>query len=74
MNFPEYQKINKQFEVAILIDELDPKRIAEIINNLLSDDVLYIRLKENCLKAKLEFNWQNEEKKLLHFYQSVFNK
>jgi glycosyltransferase involved in cell wall biosynthesis len=74
MNFPEYQKINKLFEVAILIDELIPKRIAEIINNLLSDDVLYMRLKENCLKAKLEFNWQNEEKKLLQFYQSVFNK
>jgi glycosyltransferase involved in cell wall biosynthesis len=74
MNFPEYQKINKQFEVAILIDELIPKRISEIINNLLSDNVLYMQLKENCLKAKLEFNWQNEEKKLLQFYQSVFNK
>jgi glycosyltransferase involved in cell wall biosynthesis len=74
MSFPEYQKINNQFEVAVLIDDLAPKRIAEAINNLMTDAVLYIRLKENCMKARFELSWQNEEKKLLHFYQQVFNK
>jgi glycosyltransferase involved in cell wall biosynthesis len=74
MNYPEYQKINKEFEVAILLDDPDPKRIAEAINNLLADDVLYMRLKNNCLKARNELNWQNEQKKLLDFYQSVFTK
>jgi len=72
MNYPEYQKINKEFEVAILLDDPDPKRIAEAINNLLANDVLYMRLKNNCLKARNELNWQNEQKKLLAFYQSVF--
>ncbi len=73
MNYPEYVKLNKQFEVAVLIDNLAPQRIADAINNLLQDDVMYRRLKENCGKARLEWNWQNEEKKLLSFYQSVFN-
>jgi glycosyltransferase involved in cell wall biosynthesis len=73
MSFPEYKKINKQFEVAILIDDLAPQRIAAAINNLLADDVIYGRLKQNCLKARQELNWQNEEKKLLAFYQSIFN-
>jgi glycosyltransferase involved in cell wall biosynthesis len=72
MDYPEYRKINKQFEVAVLIDNLAPKRIAGAINNLLADDVLYRKLKENCLKARQELNWQHEEKKLLSFYQSVF--
>ncbi|MEP6700941.1 MAG: glycosyltransferase [Bacteroidota bacterium] len=72
MNYPEYKKINQQFEVALLIDDLDTKRIAAAINNLLHDDVLHTRLKENCLKARLELNWQQEERKLLAFYQSVF--
>ncbi len=72
MNFPEYQKINKQFEVAVLIDDLSPERIAEQLNNLLDDDVLYQRLRENCLEARKTLNWQQEEKKLLSFYQSVF--
>ncbi len=72
VDYPEYRKMNKQFEVAVLIDNLAPKRIAAAINNLLVDDVLHQRLKENCLKARQELNWQQEEKKLLSFYQSVF--
>ena len=74
MDYPEYGKINKQFEVAVLIDELAPKRIADAINNLLTDEILYNKLKANCLKARGELNWQHEEKKLLAFYQSVFAK
>jgi glycosyltransferase involved in cell wall biosynthesis len=73
MNFPEYEKINRQYEVAILIDDLSPKRIADAVNNLLSDVVLYQRLADNCLKARETLNWQYEEKKLLGFYQSVFS-
>lgn len=73
MNYPEYVAINKEYEVAVLIDDLAPERIAAAINNLLTDIVLHSRLRENCLLARREFNWQNEEKKLLAFYQSVFN-
>ena len=73
VDYPEYQKINNQFEVVVLLDDISPKKIAEAINNLLSDDVLYNRLKENCIKARGELNWQQEEKKLIRFYQSVFN-
>ncbi|MDP4262090.1 MAG: glycosyltransferase [Bacteroidota bacterium] len=73
MNFPEYQKINRQFEVAILLDDTNPERIAEAVNNLLLNTVLYQRLRQNCLQARLILNWQQEEKRLLDFYQSVFN-
>lgn len=71
VDYPEYKKMNEQFEVAVLIETLEPKRIAEAINNLLADDVLYKRLKQNCLKAREELNWQKEEKKLIPFYQSI---
>jgi glycosyltransferase involved in cell wall biosynthesis len=73
MDYPEYRKINKQYEVAILISNLAPERIALAINNLLNDDVVYRRLRENCLRARQQLNWQQEEKKLIAFYQSVFN-
>lgn len=72
MDYPEYRKINNQCEVAILIDNLAPERIARAINNLLEDTVVYNSLKQNCLKARAKLNWQEEEKKLLAFYQSVF--
>jgi len=71
VNYPEYQKINNQFKVAVLLDDISPKRIAEALNNLLMDDVLYNRLKENCLKARAVLNWQEEEKKLISFYHSI---
>jgi glycosyltransferase involved in cell wall biosynthesis len=73
MNYPEYRKINSQFEVAVLIEDLDPERIAKAINNLMTNDVLYKQLRENCLKARQQLSWQHEEKKLLVFYQLVFN-
>lgn len=72
MNYPEYVKINNQFEVAILLEDLDPKKIAAAINNLLTDEILLRKLKNNCIKAREELNWQIEEKKLIAFYHSVF--
>lgn len=73
MDYPEYQKVNNEFEVAVLINTLEPERIAEIINNLLADTVLHSKLNENCRLARKKINWQQEEKKLLAMYQSVFN-
>jgi len=73
MNFPEYRKLNSQFEVAVLLDDIRPEVITRAVNNLLLDSVLYERLRQNCLQARQVLNWQQEEKKLLDFYQSVFN-
>jgi len=73
MNFPEYSKLNQQFEVAVLISDLNPERIANTVNNLMENTVTYQRLRENCLKARQVLNWQQEEKRLLDFYQSVFH-
>lgn len=73
MNFPEYKKINDQYKVAVLIDNLDPLAIAETINETIRDKELLSAMRAACLKAREVYNWQREEKKLLHFYHSVFN-
>lgn len=73
MNFPEYLKVNRQYEVALLINNLQSETIAGALNNLVTDDVLHMRLRSNCLEARKELNWQNEEKKLLSFYNSLIN-
>ena len=72
VDYPEYRKLNKKWEVAVLISDLAPKRIAAALNNLLDDTVLYERLRQNCLKARESLNWQEEEKKLIAFYQTLF--
>lgn len=71
VNYPEYQKINNQFEIAVLLDDLSPERIAAEVNNLLANSVLYEKLKRNCLKAREVLNWQQEEKKIISFYQAI---
>ena len=73
MNYPEYKKINDQFKIAELIDDLSPEMIAGAINKLFNNNELYLRLKQNCLAAKKELNWQNEKDKLLNFYEGLFN-
>lgn len=71
MNFPEYAKINSEFEVAVLIDTLEPLHIASQLNLLLDNTVLYKQIQENCLKAREVYNWQEEEKKLINFYHEI---
>lgn len=68
MNFPEYRKINEQFEIAVLIDDLSFASIEKSLTLLLEDKELYFRLKQNCFKAREVYNWQNEERKLIDFY------
>jgi glycosyltransferase involved in cell wall biosynthesis len=72
MNYPSYKQINDEFEVALLLPDTDPKTIAAALNLLLTDFVLYERLKQNCLKAREVLNWQEEEKKLIAFYSRIF--
>ncbi|HEX6848112.1 MAG TPA: glycosyltransferase [Chitinophagaceae bacterium] len=73
MNYPEYKKINDQFKIAELIDDLETQSISNAINKLFRNKELYLQLKQNCLKAKEELNWQKEKDKLLNFYKELFN-
>ena len=72
MNFPEYQRINDQFEIAVLIDNLDQNEISKAINTLLTDEEKYSTLVQNCAEAKLVYNWESESKKLIQFYKNIF--
>ena len=72
MDYPEYKTINEQYEVALLIRDLEPQVIAGNLNELLNDEALYERLRQNCIRAREQLNWQQEEKKLLFFYHNLF--
>jgi len=73
MNYPEYQKINERYKVAELINDLEVSTISGAINKLLDNKGLYLQLKQNCLSAREELNWQKEQVKLISFYQELFN-
>lgn len=71
MNFPEYRALNAQWEVGVLLDELQPEAVANAINKLLNDKGLYQKLQGNCLAARKSWNWESEQKTLLEFWRDV---
>lgn len=72
VDYPEYRAIQDQWEIGLLIPDTQPETIAQGLNKLLEDRVLYNRLKENCLEARSVLNWESEEKVLLAFYDRIF--
>ena len=73
VNYPAYAEINKECKIALLIKDLSPETISSGLNNLLTNDVLYQEMQNNCMKAREGYNWQQEEKKLIYFYNQLFN-
>jgi glycosyltransferase involved in cell wall biosynthesis len=69
-NLVEVEKIIKKFNVGFIIKDISPKNIATSINSLLNDEVKREEYHQNCLKARLELNWENEEKELISCYNS----
>lgn len=70
INFPEYQLLNKEHEVAVLID-LQIEQIVAAVNKLENDEAYYNQLVENCKIAKNAYNWQTEATKLIAFYKQI---
>ncbi len=70
-DLPAYHELNERFRVALMVEGSDPSRIAEALNNLLDDGVLYTELGHNCSLAARAWNWQEEQKVLLGFYGNL---
>lgn len=70
--YPVYKEINEKYEVALLVNDTREETLSNAINELLNNTALWQRLHENCKKAAEELNWENEEKKLIQFYDNLF--
>ncbi|MDO9373019.1 MAG: glycosyltransferase [Ferruginibacter sp.] len=73
VDYPVYRAINDEIQVAVLVKELDAENIARELNNLIRNEVVYEHLRENCKLARKRWNWQQEEKSLIGFYEQLFN-
>ena len=69
--FIEYQRLNDEFNVAILIEKTDMSLLLNALNKLLNDTELYRTLQQNCIKAAVVLNWEMEEKKVIEFYSRI---
>lgn len=65
MDFPEYRALNAEHEVAVLLSDLNPKRIADVISHLWEHPEVYERLQNNCSQARQQWTWEQEKTVLL---------
>ena len=72
--YPEYKKINDQYHIAYMIDDINIESIEKALNTILSDEAGYSVIRENCLRASTELNWEKEEKKLGDLYFQFLKK
>jgi len=71
MDFPEYRALQSEWEVGILLTQLNAETLAAEINNLLNNNTLYENLQANCRKARQAWNWENEQIKLLEIWSAA---
>jgi glycosyltransferase involved in cell wall biosynthesis len=69
--FPEYQRINDKYHVALLAKDCSVKEIQTAIERLNSDADLYSELQKNCEVCSSTLNWNEEEKKLIALYDEL---
>ena len=71
IGFPEYEKLNEKYDVAVLTKDCSKDEISAAVNRLLMDENLYQKLQKNCEVCTRDLNWQKEEKKLLNLYERL---
>ncbi len=71
MNFPEYQRLNDQYQIALLIDQLEVQEIITSIKKLVENKNIYQELVKNCDIARLSLNWESQEERLCSIYHDV---
>jgi glycosyltransferase involved in cell wall biosynthesis len=72
VDYPAYREINNSYRIAVLVNEPGIREISDALNTLLNNTELYHTLLANCKQARLYYNWQEEEKKLVRLYQRLF--
>ncbi len=64
MDFPVYRRLNRQFEVSVLLEELEVNELRHKIHYILNDQSKYQQLVAQCEKAKKVWHWENEKENL----------
>jgi glycosyltransferase involved in cell wall biosynthesis len=72
IRYAEYEQINGQYEVCLLLEENPTsEEIARALNRLSTDQPYYERLQKACIEARNQYCWQKEEETLLKVYDAV---
>lgn len=71
MDFPEYRRLNEDYQTFVLLPELSQEQISTAVEGLLNNTEQYEQMHQHCLEAAKVLHWEAEAEKLTKFYQSV---
>jgi glycosyltransferase involved in cell wall biosynthesis len=71
-NFPEMAHIIDQYDVGTTFDPSIPKDIARAAMEILKAPEKWKNIKKNTNAVALNYNWENESRKLIDIYQTLF--
>jgi glycosyltransferase involved in cell wall biosynthesis len=71
MDFPEYRRLQEEYEPFHLVVDCAPETIAQALRRLLEDEEYYARLRANCRRAARALTWEREAPLLLAFYEGI---
>jgi glycosyltransferase involved in cell wall biosynthesis len=73
-NMPEMAAIVNQYGVGRVVNSPEPEKLAEVFNEMLTDDLMRKTWKENLAQAASELCWENEEIRLLEIFSKIIEK
>jgi len=68
-NRKEVASLVKNNNIGLVVDAIDPKKLATAVNNIFSNDLLYNTWKENTEEAAKKYYWEKERHKI----KKIFN-
>jgi glycosyltransferase involved in cell wall biosynthesis len=74
-DFPLWRHIIEEAKCGLLVDPLNPEKIAKAMEWILDHPEEAQKMGENGLKAiETKYNWNNECRKLILFYEKLLQK
>ncbi len=70
-NLPEMKEIIKEYQIGFSVDIEDQESFVRIIHRLTSDEILYDTIVKNMERAKKDFCWEHDERKLIEIYKRL---
>jgi len=72
VEYPLYAACNSTYGIMHPVKATDSDAIARGLNELLNDAALYNRLRDNCIMARQQLNWQQVAPQLIGFYKQLY--
>ncbi len=70
-DLPEIRKVVEHYKIGTLVPSIDPKSLAQVMNDCMQDKTQADQWKKNIPAAQQALNWDQEKEKFLTVFQHV---